>query len=88
MKKIELEEIIDISRAASLQRKLKSQMKPGKAHSINGSKVEHVDTAGVQLLYAFIQTIQQGGGEVHWRGYSEKLSAAIKQLGLTQQMGL
>jgi anti-anti-sigma regulatory factor len=88
MNTIELEEILDISHAANIYEQLKGIGVAADSYRLNGDKVEHVDTAGVQLLLAFIKSVQGNGGQIQWQGLSDKLRASIEHLGLAREIGV
>ncbi len=54
---------------------------------INGNDVEEVDTAGLQLLLAFVNERAVNGVLVSWTGISDKMAAAIEQLGMNEVFG-
>lgn len=88
MASIQLDEILDISHANSIHQRLKTTMNAGENCVLDGSAVEHVDTAGIQLLFAFIKTSNKQGSQIQWQGVSEKLRSAMDRLGMTREMGV
>jgi len=88
MSSIELDEILDISHAANIHHQMQDWLAQGGDYVIDGSHVEHVDTAGVQLLLAFTRAVHRMGGAIHWQGTSAKLQAAIERLGVSRELGL
>lgn len=55
---------------------------------LDGSTVERVDTAALQLLVAFQRDAQKRGRRVNWAGVSAPLHDAAMQLGLAQVLAL
>ena len=55
---------------------------------VDVSKVEHIDTAGLQLLLAFSKALEKQGGKVIWLGWSAAYSNTAELLGLTAALGL
>ncbi len=49
---------------------------------IDGSEVESIEGAGVQLLAAFFKTANEKGIELSWVGASDSLRTAARQVGL------
>lgn len=88
MHTIELDEILDISHANSTCEQLKTMRIAGDSYQLNAGKVEHVDSAGVQLLLAFVNAVRTDGGQVKWQGMSDKLQASIERLGLLKEFDL
>jgi phospholipid transport system transporter-binding protein len=55
---------------------------------LDGSRVERVDTAALQLLVLFRRELQARGGTLDWRGASEAMNEAAGLLGLAQILEL
>lgn len=51
-------------------------------------KVEKADTAGLQLIYAFIRQIENQGHQVSWQKPSEILIQVSQALGMQQALYL
>ncbi len=49
---------------------------------IESAEVESVDTAAIQLLYAFTEKAITSGRTIHWHSYSQKIEDAAKILGI------
>jgi ABC-type transporter Mla MlaB component len=49
---------------------------------IDGTAVDRVDTAGLQLLAAFVRDLRAEARPVEWVGYSDALNKAAQALGL------
>jgi anti-anti-sigma regulatory factor len=55
---------------------------------LDGTTVDRIDTAALQLLVAFQRDAQQQGRQVNWLGASGPLHDAATQLGLAQVLAL
>lgn len=49
---------------------------------LDGSAVERIDTAALQLLVVFQREVQKRGSQMNWAGVSAPLHDAASQLGL------
>jgi anti-anti-sigma regulatory factor len=71
-----------IREAADLRGQLLSRLEAGQALQIDGSQVERIDTAGVQLLVAFAIDCMERGIVFAWSARSPALEDAVGQLGV------
>lgn len=55
---------------------------------IHAADVERVDTAGIQLLYAFVQEARRRGIVLEWDNPSAKLASAAELLGMLYALEL
>ncbi|MEO6366858.1 MAG: STAS domain-containing protein [Steroidobacteraceae bacterium] len=55
---------------------------------IDGSQVEHIDTAGLQLLVAFAQAQAKAGRALQWSGASDPLLRGSRRLGVDALLGI
>ncbi len=55
---------------------------------LDASNVERIDTAALQLLFAFVRDRRAGGLEVSWQGSSAALLDAADLLDMRVQLGL
>jgi len=55
---------------------------------VDGSAVERVDTAGLQLLVALVRRQQQAGRRIEWKAASPELLKCGERLGLIEALGL
>lgn len=53
---------------------------------IHAAQVERVDTAGIQLLYAFVREAQRRGIALEWDQPSAKLATAAELLGMRSKL--
>ncbi|PWK49155.1 STAS domain-containing protein [Pleionea mediterranea] len=80
---------VTIQQAEALkQRFLNALNKQSNLCYVNASKVEKLDTAGAQLLYAFIRQAETMSIEVRWQHPSSALLADAKLLGMQQALQL
>ncbi|MEY2169484.1 MULTISPECIES: STAS domain-containing protein [unclassified Rhodanobacter] len=61
---------------------------PGGAVELDGSQVERVDTAALQLLVLLRRALDGRGGALAWRGSSAALNDAAGLLGLAKILEL
>lgn len=85
---IQLPAHLTISKVQSLQEILvKFTDDRNKDHLIiHAAEVERVDTAGIQLLYAFVQEARRRGITLEWDNPSQKLAAAAELLGMVSAL--
>jgi ABC-type transporter Mla MlaB component len=55
---------------------------------VDGSGVERIDTAGLQLLVALARSQQQKGRRLEWKAASPELMKCGERLGLVDALGL
>jgi phospholipid transport system transporter-binding protein len=56
--------------------------------ALDGSKVDRVDTAALQLLVVYQRELEKRGHAMQWAGVSAPLYDAASQLGLAQTLAL
>ncbi|GAB3789649.1 STAS domain-containing protein [Dyella agri] len=61
---------------------------PGGSVALDGSQVERVDTAALQLLLLLRRELDKHGSTLAWRGASEALNDAAGLLGLARILEL
>ncbi len=49
---------------------------------VETTEVESIDTAALQLLYAFIEQTRMSGKNIHWRSRSKKIDEASRMLNI------
>ncbi|MEE4246633.1 MAG: STAS domain-containing protein [Kangiellaceae bacterium] len=80
---------LDIQHAAELKaRLLKAVDKQPSQCVLTANKVERVDSAGLQLIYAFMKELDQMGTAVSWKQPTESLQTGAKLLGMTELLNL
>jgi phospholipid transport system transporter-binding protein len=72
---------------AALKMELLGALEAG-AIVLDGTQVERVDTAALQLLVLFRRELDAHGGTLHWHGTSDALNEAAGLLGLAQILNL
>jgi anti-anti-sigma regulatory factor len=85
---IVLDAVITIAEAATLKDQLLPHINRKGEVSVDGSHVESVDTAALQVLLAFVRTVQGHGAVVRWTGVSEPLLGTAQLLGVASHIGL
>ena len=82
-----LEAVVVINNAKSLYQEL-NQLTRNSNVNIDASAVEMIDTAVLQLLYAFVMQAQSSSHTVNWTNPSKEFVSRAKLLGLTRHMGI
>jgi phospholipid transport system transporter-binding protein len=83
---ITLDDVLDIAGAARLRDRFLQALDADGALIVEAGGVEHVDAAGVQLLYAFDHAARMAGRDVAWRSVSAALREAVVVLGLGDEL--
>lgn len=85
-----LDPVLDITEAPSLRSRLLGVLENGGKGAIrlDGSQVEAADTAGIQVLVAFIRDAKNQGREVRWDGASPVLHELAEKGGLGSLLNL
>lgn len=73
--------------AASLKAQLLACRVSGDTVTVDGSAVQRIDTAGLQLLVAFARREAGAGRLLQWHAPSDELCNAVSQLGLREVLG-
>lgn len=85
---VDLPERLTIAQVESLHEKLEQVSNESQEVSLNGGAVVKADTAGLQVLYAFIQEIKKQGADITWSSSSDELKEAADLLGLRESLVL
>jgi len=85
---IDCGDLLDISMVNEVNQKLKDALNSGSDISINISNIERIDTAGAQMLCACYQDAKSKKIKCEWTAPSEIFSKSIKQLGLSEHLGI
>lgn len=72
----------------SLQAELAERLDESGHVQIDGTSVDRVDTAGLQLLAAFVRDLHAEMRAVEWVGCSDSLRKAASAMGLATALGL
>ena len=79
---------LDIIHASSLKSRLSKALAKNLSILLVADKVEKADTAGLQLVYAFIQKAHQQENSVCWKKPSDALIQASETLGIREALNL
>jgi anti-anti-sigma regulatory factor len=83
-----LESSLVINKASDFYESLKKLSASGQAIEIDASKVEIIDSAILQLLFAFVLSLKANGTSLSWYKPSEGILNKASILGLTEHLGL
>src|SRR5262245_54389765 len=83
-----LEGVCNIQQAAELKTRLVDALEKGSDLVIDGSAVEEVDTAVVQLLIAATAAARTRGRSLRWQSPSAALRRCAETIGLAAQLDL
>lgn len=89
-KRVQLPANLTIANVQGLHEKLENLMHDENSDQIvlTSSKVERADTAGVQLLLAFVLAAKERSIKVEWQKPTEPLVTAAQILGIESELGL
>lgn len=80
---------LDIAHVAGLKDRLAAALEKDKPLiCINVEKLERVDTAGLQLVYAFSKTVETQGKTISWIKPSDKFLTACENSGMNEYLTL
>jgi anti-anti-sigma regulatory factor len=77
-----------IARAPELHASLREWIEEGRPLVIDGSRIEEIDTASLQLLMAAVLSCQALSIPFGWEGASEPLRRAAAVIGVSAALGL
>jgi len=83
-----LDSNLGIEACADLKQHLADHLLHPEPLHLDGSAIERVHSASLQLLYALIRSRQHAGLETCWVGASPILREAARLLGLSTELGL
>lgn len=86
--KLDLPENFTIAAAEGLHHEMEEMLAGGQDVVVNGSAVERVDTAGLQLLYSFQEALKGVEASISWSEPSTSLLEASEKLGLKELLAL
>jgi len=84
---LNLEGSLGIAEAETLYQRLLEMLDAQVDVCIESETLSRVDTAGVQLLYAFIKEAETRSVKVIWKSVSDALKETAATLGLSENMG-
>jgi anti-anti-sigma regulatory factor len=85
---LKLEPQCTLRESIAFKAALLEQLELGRDVVLDGSAVGKVDTAGLQLLVAFVRQLRAGGRALRWDGAAPELTRAATQLDLIDLIGL
>lgn len=85
---INCERVMDISKVEALHKEMEEIIANNGETTINAKDVETVDTASLQLVYAFNQVLKNQHGEMLWGDASDAMKRAAHLLGMDKELGL
>jgi anti-anti-sigma regulatory factor len=71
-----------VADASSLKSGLAKLLEESDSVTLDISAVQRIDTAGLQVIAAFIRERESQGRQVQWRGHAPTVEAAARLLGL------
>jgi ABC-type transporter Mla MlaB component len=77
-----------VSDAASLKERLAGLLDKPQAVTLDITALQRIDTAGIQVITAFVRERAGHGWPVEWQGTAPALAAAARLLGLTSLLKL
>jgi anti-anti-sigma regulatory factor len=84
--RLELGIRMTIVQAVDLHRTLLARLAAGRPMAVDGSQVEEIDTAILQLLASLWRTSRERGILCTWHGASEKLRRAAALIGVAEML--
>lgn len=85
--RLPLEAVLDASKARALHARLNELLNARAPVVLDASRVERIDTAAAQTLYAFCRAARERGIALQWGSPSAALRQAAGLLGLTSMFG-
>lgn len=85
---VSLGHAIDVAQVERLKLRLNNALEKDLPVVLISDKVERADTAGFQLIYAFIHELEQNGHKVSWQKPSQQLLQISEILGMSQHLNL
>ncbi|WP_444994880.1 STAS domain-containing protein [Aliikangiella sp. IMCC44359] len=79
---------VDITHAANLKSRLTTALNKKLPVVLISNNVERADTAGLQLIYTFIQKAEAQGSQVSWQKPSDAIVQASEILGMSEPLNL
>jgi anti-anti-sigma regulatory factor len=84
--RIELDEQLTIAQAAALHRSLCASLDGGAPMVVDGSRIQEIDTAGLQLLASLLRSGQERGIACTWHGVSDVLRRTARLVGMSEML--
>ena len=80
--------VLDVSGSGELKKQLEKIFRRKTPFELDGSAIERIDTAALQVLVAFSRESRNRDIELTWANASDPLRNASTLLGLTQELGI
>lgn len=87
MSELNVGDSVDISRVGIVYTEMKNSLQTSSEVSLNISNINHIDGAGMQLIYAYINAAKNKGLNVSISEPSASVRSVAKILGLESLMG-
>jgi len=85
---IDCGEVLGISNVAEIYTKVLSSLADGQLVQFDVSNIERVDTAAIQMIYAFSKEVAKQGHVLLWQNASEAFVRSATLLGLATAMNM
>lgn len=85
-RRLVLSNYFTIDMAQDFYAELDSALQSESDVEIDGSNVERVDSAGIQLLLSFKNEFEKHSSQIQWLGASDSLRATAEQLGVESEL--
>lgn len=86
--RISLGAVLDVAVSGELKKQLEKVFRRKRPFELDGSAVERVDTAALQVLVAFSRETRNREIDLKWAEVSDSLRTASTLLGLNQALGI
>lgn len=85
---VSLAPTLGVSDVRAMHKKLSTLLTGKSPVCLDGSRVEHLDTAALQVLTGFYRTASDRGLVLTWKKISPSLQRAARVLGLESKLGM
>lgn len=85
---IDCGEALGIADVADLYAKLLATLAEGGPVNLDVSKLERIDAAAIQMIYAFSKELSVHGSTLSWSSPSDAFCRSVTLLGLAEQMNI
>lgn len=80
--------VLDVASSSELKKQLGKVFRRKSPFELDGSAIERVDTAALQVLLAFARESRDRKKELEWSEVSETLMNASTLLGISRELGI
>lgn len=81
---IDLGSDLTIRTVAQIKSAIDYKLQQGTDIQLSAQSLQKIDTAGLQLIYSLVQTLEKSSSQIHWSGTSDLINDAAQQLGLPE----